>query len=293
MVPRRRPTAPPPNTQDPTSAAVLYLVATPIGNLEDITYRAVRLLGEVAVIAAEDTRRTAKLLRHYSIQTRTVSLHEHNERRQVPRLLRMLGNNRSIALVSDAGTPLLSDPGHHLVREALARGFKVQPIPGASAILAALVVSGLAGNQFTYAGFPPSRSKDRKTWLRSLADEPRPLVIFESPHRLVRSLHDARDVLGDRDIALCRELTKIHEELVKGPISGVLDSLEDPRGEFTIVVSPAPMADRVVTDGELVDLFGRMTKEVSSRRAAVAAVAKRFGVSARRVYKAVEDHKKF
>ena len=194
------------------SKGILYLIATPIGNLEDITFRAIRLLANVSLIAAEDTRRTAKLLNRYKIVTPTISLHEHNEKQRTPSLIKRLEAGQSIALVTDAGTPLLSDPGLHLVRTAVERGLPIDPVPGASAILAALAVSGLVKNQFTFLGFPPNRSSARKKWLRTLTSETRPLIIFEAPHRLLGSLQDMAEVLGNRQVTVCREMTKAHQE---------------------------------------------------------------------------------
>ena len=178
-----------PNRPETELPGTLYLVATPIGNLEDITLRALRILEhEVALIAAEDTRRTKKLLTHYGIHTATTSFHVHNERKKQSSLLQRLARGDSLALVSDAGTPLLSDPGSHLVRQALAIGVPVQAVPGPNAAVAGLIMSGLAEDSFTFVGFPPSRSKARKSWLVALSNEPRPLILFESPHRIRATL---------------------------------------------------------------------------------------------------------
>ncbi len=193
---------------------ILYVVATPIGNLEDITLRALRILREVSLIAAEDTRRTARLLQHYSISTRTTSLHEHNERTKTAVLINRLAAGESIALVSDAGTPVISDPGSHLVAEAHRAGFQVEPIPGASAAISALSASGLEAESFLFAGFPPSRSKARQLWLSKLAVEPHVLILYEAPHRIRLTLEDMLQAFGDRLVALGRELTKVHGELV-------------------------------------------------------------------------------
>ncbi len=220
-------------------AGILYVVATPIGNLEDITFRALRVLREVALIAAEDTRRTARLLQHYSISTPTTSLHEHNERTRTPELIARLTQGDSVAVVSDAGTPLISDPGGMLVAAAHDAGIRVEPVPGASAAMAAVSASGLPADQILFVGFPPSRANDRKRWLTSLKDEPRLLVFFEAPHRILASLTDLLEIFGDRLAAVGRELTKVHEELAVRPISEHLQTLTSPRGEFTIVVAPA------------------------------------------------------
>ena len=270
---------------------MLYLVATPIGNLEDVTFRAVRVLGDVAIIAAEDTRRAAKLLRHYRIQTPTLSFHSHNEMQRTPKLISMLEQGKSVALVTDAGTPLLSDPGRGLVKDALACGIKVQPIPGASAILSGLIASGLTADQFTFAGFPPNRSQARKLWLKSLAGEKRPVVLFEAPHRIVGSLRDMLEVLGDREVAICRELTKIHEELVNGPISSILSRPLTTKGEFTVVVTPELITRKTPTEQEIVAEFGRLANTCRSRREAVALVAKNNGLSAQIIYGMLEDSK--
>jgi 16S rRNA (cytidine1402-2'-O)-methyltransferase len=217
---------------------ILYVVATPIGNLEDVTFRAIRVLREVAVIAAEDTRRTARLLQHYSISTPTTSLHEHNERVRTPSLITRLARGESIALVSDAGTPVVSDPGALLVAAAHAAGIRVEPIPGPSAALAAICASGLQAEQVLFVGFPPHRSIARKKWLDTLRDERRVIVLFEAPHRIRQMLTDLLAIFGDRVAAIGRELTKAHEELVVAPISMHLDRLTEPRGEFTVSQDP-------------------------------------------------------
>ena len=220
----------------------LYVVATPIGNLEDVTYRAVRVLGGVDLIAAEDTRRAAKLLARYALTTPRTSLHEHNEARKTDGLLARLERGETIALVSDAGTPLVSDPGARLVRAARERGLRVEALPGPSAVLAALVSSGLGGGPFTFAGFPPFRSHARARWFAALAREPRPFVFFEAPHRIDASLRDLHAAAGERTIAVCRELTKLHEESLVGPVGDVRERLGKPRGEFTVVVEASPEA---------------------------------------------------
>ena len=281
----------PPSLSSSTKRGVLYIVATPIGNLEDVTYRAVRVLGEVAIVAAEDTRRTSRLLKHYGIQIPTLSFHEHNENLRTPKLLTALESGESVALVSDAGTPLLSDPGAGLVKAALSRGIKVSPLPGASAVLAALVASGRAGTRFTFVGFPPNRSMARQKWFRSLPMDQGPLVVFESPHRLICSLTDLLAVLGDLDIVICRELTKIHEEFVIGPISRVLQRITRPRGEFTIIISPGVKEENPPTNESIIDEFCRLTKYMPSRRDAVTAIARSHRLSARTVYQIVEDGK--
>ena len=272
------------------SKGILYLIATPIGNLEDVTFRAIRLLGDVSLIAAEDTRRTAKLLNRYKITTPTASLHEHNEKRRTPSLIKRLEAGQSIALVTDAGTPLLSDPGLHLVRTAIERGIPIDPVPGASAILAALAVSGLVENQFTFLGFPPNRSHARKKWFETLTSETRPLIIFEAPHRLLGSLRDMAEVLGNRQVAVCREMTKVHQELVSGPILSVLDRLNSPRGEFTIVVAPNILPMATVKKEDVLDYFGQIAYSSASRRSAIKEVATKYGLRPRTIYQILEEN---
>src|SRR4051794_28211115 len=212
----------------------LFLVATPIGNLEDITTRALRILGEVSLIAAEDTRRTAHLLTRYAINTPTTSLHEHNETRKAPSLIARLMAGDNVALVSDAGMPLMSDPGEELVRLAIDAGIRIEPIPGPSAITTALSVSGFASHPFTFLGFPPTRSKDRRNWFEQLAKQTSTVVIFESPHRIRETLAEIRSNVGDCLAVICRELTKLHEELVRGPISTLIDRAFLDTGELTV-----------------------------------------------------------
>jgi 16S rRNA (cytidine1402-2'-O)-methyltransferase len=200
----------------------LYVVATPIGNLEDVTLRALRVLRQVRVIAAEDTRRTARLLQHYSISTPTTSLHEHNERQKTPALIERLKTGDSVALVSDAGTPTLSDPGAHLVSAAHAAGIRVEPVPGPVAAIAALSAAGFEPGEVIFVGFPPSRSSDRKKWLARLASEERVVILYEAPHRIEATLREMLEEWGNRTIAVGRELTKSHEELVVQPIQVTL-----------------------------------------------------------------------
>ncbi|HXH05415.1 MAG TPA: 16S rRNA (cytidine(1402)-2'-O)-methyltransferase [Vicinamibacterales bacterium] len=284
-------------------AGTLYVVSTPIGNLEDITLRALRVLREVRLVAAEDTRRTAQLLRHYDIRTPTMSLHEHNERARVPLLIRRLEAGDDIALVSDAGTPAIADPGSRLIRAARERGLPVVPVPGPSAVLAALVASGHAGEPFVFAGFPPARAKDRTVWLRNLAGERRTVVLFEAPHRIRQTLELMRNELGDRPIALARELTKLHEEVLAGPISELLGRLPDrPIGEFTLILPGNEQLSPPHRSCEFVErpsdeLIARAYSQVSSRdggspRARASVVARRYGLTVNQVYAALERAKR-
>ena len=272
---------------------ILYVVATPIGNLEDITLRALRVLREVAVIAAEDTRRTARLLQHYSISTPTTSLHEHNERTRTGGLLARLDAGDSVALVSDAGTPVISDPGAWLVAAAHDAGIRVEPIPGPSAALAAVSAAGFTADEVLFLGFAPSRSNDRKRWLARLKGERRLLVFYEAPHRIRQFLGDLQGELGDRPIALARELTKAHEELVVRPISRVLKEMREPRGEYTVVVSaPATEDEEAIPlpgQAALLAEFGELTKiRAGSRRDAVRELAERYQIPARTMYRLLE-----
>jgi 16S rRNA (cytidine1402-2'-O)-methyltransferase len=266
----------------------LFVVATPIGNLEDVTLRALRVLREVSLIAAEDTRRTARLLQHYSIPTPTTSFHEYNERSKAPRLIERIRNGASIALVSDAGTPVLSDPGAVLVRLAHEAGIKVEPVPGPSAAVAAVSASGVQSEGFIFAGFPPSRPNARKKWLSSLALERRAIVIYEAPHRIRALLADLAEIFGDRLITLGRELTKAHEELVVRPISAVLETLVEPRGEYTLVIHPGGTAaatpDSQPEPNVIVREFGDMTNNGVPRRQAVKSLAKKYGRPSRELY---------
>lgn len=216
---------------------MLYIVSTPIGNLEDITLRAIRTLKEVDCIAAEDTRHVRILLNKYEIKTPVLSFHSYSGDMKLEKLIEMLKEGKSIALVSDAGTPGISDPAYALIKRAIEEGVQISPIPGASSLLAAVVMSGLAMHQFLYLGFLPLK-KGRQTLLKSLAEEERTIVIFESPHRILRTLTDLLQYLGDREIAVCREITKIYEEAIRMKTSEALDHFKqkNPKGEFVLVV---------------------------------------------------------
>lgn len=225
----------------------LFLVATPIGNLEDITLRALRVLRESMVIAAEDTRHSGRLLKHFDIQTPLKSFHEHSGPERLQELLDLL-HEGDVALISDAGMPGISDPGYLLVREAIARGISVEPVPGPSAITAAVPASGFVPDGFLFLGFAPRRSKPRRELLESLAGLPYPLVLYEAPHRLAALLADLESTLGDRPLALCRELTKLHEEITRTTVAKARASLEQapPRGEYVVIVGVAATSDQTV-----------------------------------------------
>ena len=276
-----------------TRTGTLYVVATPIGNLEDITLRALKILKAVNIVAAEDTRRTAILLRHYDIATPVLSVHEHNESRRAASLIPRLAAGESIALVTDAGTPAVSDPGAYLVAAAREAGIPVEPIPGPSAVLAALSASGLTSEGFVFAGFPPNRLNTRKRWLAGVVEDSnrRAVVLFESPHRLSTTLQEL-EILGKRQIIVCRELTKLHEEIRFGSSAELGTHFSSPRGEFTIVIPKAeaePTNERVLSDPEVAAEFGQIT--ASSRREAVQRLAEKVGMSVRQVYASLERSK--
>ena len=227
------------------SAGVLYVVATPIGNLEDVSERALRTLREVDLVAAEDTRRTSQLLRRHGIDKPLTSYHDAAERRRAPELVARLAAGESIALVSDAGTPLLSDPGYRLVRGALDAGVPVVPIPGASAVAALLSVCGLATDRFVFEGFLPQKAGKRRRRLEALRAEPRTIVLYEAPHHVERTLGEVEEILGDREAAVGRELTKVFEEILRGRISDLRRRIAEkgPRGEYTLAIAGAGEAD--------------------------------------------------
>jgi 16S rRNA (cytidine1402-2'-O)-methyltransferase len=223
--------------QEKRLQGTLYLVATPIGNLEDITYRAVKILGMVDIVAAEDTRKTKILLDHYSIAKPMMSYYSYNEKVRAPQLIEKLLDGQSVALVSDAGTPGISDPAFHIVQQALSQGISIVPIPGPSACIAALIVSGFPTDRFVFEGFLPVK-KGRKTKFESWKLETRTIIIYESPHRIIRTLKDIKNFLGNRNVVLARELTKKFEEILRGTVESVLVEFEkrEPRGEFVILL---------------------------------------------------------
>jgi len=269
----------------------LYVVATPLGHLEDVTLRALRVLREVSLVACEDTRRTGSLLRAHGIATPMTSYFEHNERGKGERVIEALRAGRDVALVSDAGTPGISDPGFRLVREARDAGLPVVPVPGPSAAVAALSVSGLPTDRFLFVGFLPARSGARRRALEELASERSTLVFHESPVRVLDGLADMLAVLGDREAFLCREATKVHEEYVRAPLSALLASLagrESVKGEIVLVVSGAPEAARA-PGLEPVPLYRELAAEGRTRREAVKETARRLGLGAREVYRLVQE----
>jgi len=264
---------------------LLYLVATPIGNLEDITYRAVRVLREADLIACEDTRQTRKLLHHFEIRKPVVSYHEHNEAQRTAELVARLQAGETIALVSDAGMPLVSDPGYRLVRSAIENGFTVQPVPGPSASLAALAASGLPTDAFHFGGFLPPKAGQRARLLESLAAEQATLIFYEAPHRVLESLEAIEAALGPRPVVVARELTKIHEEFLRGTAAGIRAQLAERdavKGEITILIGKAesPPPD----DTPLADAVEALVHNGVGRMDAIKQVARRRGLSKRQVY---------
>lgn len=271
----------------------LYLVATPIGNLEDITYRAVRTLSEVDLIAAEDTRHTLKLLNHLQIKKPLISYHDNNRLTRAPELLARLKNGENIALVSDAGMPAISDPGEELVRMCAGEGVRVTVIPGCTAALSALIVSGLPTRRFAFEGFLPQKRGDRIKRLRELAGEERTLIFYEGPHRLRAMLSDVLEVFGERQCALARELTKLHEEILRGSLSDLLEKLDaaPPRGEYVIIVSGADPESKKessdIPDMGVEELVHHYQEQGLDRMDAMKQAAKDLGVSKRDVYQAL------
>jgi 16S rRNA (cytidine1402-2'-O)-methyltransferase len=265
--------------------ASLYVVATPIGNLEDITLRAIRVLKEVKLIAAEDTRTTRRLLTAYDIKTPTTSYHEHNKLTKLEYILERL-EKEDIALVSDAGMPGISDPGYELISAVYQKNIPVIPIPGPSVPISALSVSGLPTENFTFLGFLPHKAGDRRKVLKSAADEPRTLVLFESPHRIPDSLQDMLAILGDRKIAVCRELTKIHEEIFRGLISEAIAHFAQPRGEFTLVISGRPKPDKMVIDDNIEKRLHDTVLSGKTAKDAVSELAGLTGLSKKELYQA-------
>ncbi|MBX9600466.1 MAG: 16S rRNA (cytidine(1402)-2'-O)-methyltransferase [Bryobacteraceae bacterium] len=273
-------------------SGTLYLVATPIGNLEDTTYRAVRVLREVAAVACEDTRQTRKLLDHYGLNTPRVSYHEHNEASRTEELIARLEAGESIALVSDAGTPLVSDPGYRLVRAAIERQIPVVPVPGASAVLAALAASGLPTDSFRFAGFLPAKSAARRRELEFLRDAEDTVILYESPHRILESLIDVAEVLGDRPVVLARELTKLHEEFLRGTAAQIRQTLElrgAVKGEITLLIGKGD--PRSPGDAGLGAAVRLLEARGTPRMEAIKQVAKLHHVGKRDVYRCLQAEK--
>ena len=270
-----------------TVAGALVVVGTPIGNLGDLSPRAVAALQDADVVACEDTRHTRKLLTHAGISgPRLVAVHEHNEQEQSARIVEWVASGLRVALVSDAGMPGISDPGERVVSAVAAAGLPTEVVPGPSAVLAALVLSGLPAERFAFEGFLPRKGKERAARLRALADDGRTTVVYEAPHRVARTLDDLRAACGDeRRVAVARELTKLHEEVWRGTLSEAVAAVGEPRGEYVVVVEGAPApASEPPTDAAIVAALHTRLQAGADRKAAVAAVAQELGVPKRRVY---------
>jgi 16S rRNA (cytidine1402-2'-O)-methyltransferase len=287
MVQQSQTVANPPAVKNPLGA--LYVVGTPIGNFEDITLRALRTLKEVDLIACEDTRHTQHLLDHYSISTRTISYHQHNEMTRAPELIIQMEAGSRVALVSDAGMPGISDPGHRLVQLAIRHGVPVVPIPGASAFVAALSAAGLPIDRFRFLGFLPSRKLARRASLKSLEREEESLVFYESPHRILEMLADSLEFLGDRPAVVAREVTKIHEEFLRGPISDLLVQLmkKPVKGEITVIVGPSMGLKKKSASLQSIrpEIEQAMSEENLDERDALKVVARRRGISKSEAYR--------
>ncbi len=275
-------------THNANETGCLYLVATPIGNLEDITLRALRVLKEVNLIACEDTRQTQKLLNHYGIRKRLVSYHEHNEMTRAPELVIELEQGASAALVSDAGTPVISDPGHRLVTLCLRHHILVVPVPGPSALVAALAASGMPTEEFLFVGFLPARAGERRKALGQLATQPCTLVLYEAPHRLEETLKDALASLGPRPAVIAREVTKVHEEFLRGSLPELLEQVrrKPPRGEMTLLIGTASDQRTVAAELSLAERVAQIMREQKvDRKAALKQAARERGLTRREAYK--------
>jgi 16S rRNA (cytidine1402-2'-O)-methyltransferase len=269
-------------------AGTLYLVATPIGNLADITHRALQVLKDVDLIACEDTRHTHKLLSHYGITTRTISYHEHNEQQRTAQLIDMLQQGSDIAVVSDAGTPSISDPGFRLVRAAIENEITVVPVPGPSALISALIAAGLPTDEFFFAGFLPARGNARRARFEELRSVPGTLIFYEGPHRLAATLKDAYEVLGEREAVVARELTKVHEEIRRGRLSKLAADYADKadiRGEIVLLIDRNVLGAALSEEVNIAALVEQFEQEGMDRRAALKKAARELGLSRPEAYR--------
>ena len=270
-------------------AGTLYLVATPIGNLADITHRALQVLKDVDLIACEDTRHTHKLLQHYGITTKTISYHEHNEQQRAAELIGLLKQGSDIAVVSDAGTPSISDPGFRLVRAAIENDVTVVPVPGPSALISALIAAGLPTDEFFFAGFLPARSNARRARLNELRSVPGTLIFYEAPHRLATTLKDAHDILGEREAVVARELTKLHEAIRRGRLSELAEHYaneENARGEIVVLIDRNVIGETTRTTGASVAaLVDQFEQDGMDHRAALKKAARELGLSRAEAYR--------
>lgn len=272
----------------------LYLVATPIGNLEDITFRAIKVLQSVDIIAAEDTRHTGKLLKYYQINTPTLSYHQHNHQSRVKELLTKLEDGLSIALVTDAGTPAISDPGYHLVSACIEHQIKIIPVPGAIAAINGLIASGLSSERFCFEGFLPQKKKEKEILLKDLQAEKRTMIFYEAPHRLLKTLADFAQYFGEnRPITLARELTKLHEDFWYGTIKGAIASYQDhhPKGEFTIIIEGNKHQQIVeLSETQIKEEIQKMIEKGMTKSEACQELAKYCHLSRREIYQLIIDN---
>ena len=267
----------------------LFLVATPIGNLADITHRALQVLRDADLIACEDTRHTRKLLQHYGIDTRTISYHEHNEQQRAAELIELLRQGSDVAIVSDAGTPAISDPGFRLVRAAVENEITIVPLPGPSALISALIAAGLPTDQFFFGGFLPARSSARRARFDELRSVPGTLIIYEAPHRLAASLRDAHEILGEREAVVARELTKLHEEIRRGRLSDLAEhysTVEQPRGEIVLLIDRTVLNEAdAVQSTSVAALVKQFETDGLDHRAALKKAARELGLSRAEAYR--------
>ena len=269
---------------------MLYLCATPIGNLEDMTFRAIRILREVNLIAAEDTRRTRKLLTHFEIHTPMIRFDENCSAQVSEKILQRLLAGESVAIVSDAGLPAISDPGADLVKLAIDNGIKVCPIPGANAALSALICSGLDTTKFLFAGFAPKTKKNRREFLEKLSTVEATIIFYESPHRLKNFLTELAEIFGEREIVLARELTKVHEEFLRGKISELLEKISEPRGEFVVLIDGNKILQP--PEGNFLEFYRELLTEGLDKKSAMRETAKKFNISRREIYNTlIEDQR--
>jgi 16S rRNA (cytidine1402-2'-O)-methyltransferase len=275
-------------------AGTLYLVSTPIGNLADITQRALQILKDVDLIACEDTRHTQKLLNHYGITTKTISYHEHNEQQRIAELIERVKQGSDVAVVSDAGTPAISDPGYRLVRAAIENEISVVPVPGPSALIAALVAAGLPTDEFFFAGFLPARSNARRTRLSELQSVPGTLIFYEAPHRLAATLSDAYEILGEREAVVARELTKLHEEIRRGRLSELAADYaekKDVRGEIVVLIDRNVLNAAAKEPASVAALVDKFERDGLDHRAALKKAARELGLSRAETYRKLQSER--
>lgn len=263
----------------------LYLTPSPIGNLEDISLRTLNILKSVDIIAAEDTRRTQKLLNHYDIKNKLTSYHQHNEREKGEKLISELVNGKNIAIITDGGSPGISDPGEIIVKLAIENNIQIIPIPGATAFVPAVTISGLDSNRFTFYGFLAHKRVDKKRELENLAQHPFTLIFYESPHRLKETLELILEVFGDREISLSKELTKVYEDTQRGKISHILNNLEEIKGEYVIIVEKAEIIEEELTDSDIIKEIENLMSLGVKKSKAVKGVSDKLDIARNRVYK--------